>query len=451
VLRIAAGSGSVDEQWENGWLRSHGLDAAHAPTGWSLGSVVPWTLWAGLIANSLGLACVPRLGVIASNMSQPVAVAIGSAAAVAIAAISLGAARLLAPRMVIVGSDGVAIRHAFRRSFVPHADIERVEFVGRAGLRLQIVGGKALRAGWMLGAVRRDALVALIDRWHQRASPLPEQLGTLRRDGRPVSEWIDALGNVFAAASYRSEATTPAHALVAIDNAAAPVELRIGAIVALLKAGLIDTGAAERLRAAAATFASERMVRAIDELATGRIDAATIEAALAEGAPVKSGVRTGQRQLQWKPSPAARRAAAPEGAAVVQTHFDGFMLAIIGWPIVPLAISIINVFTSGDREVWLAIGVPSAIWLPYFFAWLVSRIRSERRFVFYPDRVWLPGFYHRIRGRFIAYPDIAHLAGDSRHLHIVLTTGKTRVYEGNVVNFRELEDTFERFGVTSRR
>jgi len=67
-------------------------------------------------------------------------------------------------------------------------------------------------------------------------------------------------------------------------------------------------------------------------------------------------VHTARRDPQSEPSPAAQRDAAPEGTRVVKTHFNTFMPAIIGLGMIAL-----------------------------FAAWIVSRVRSERRFVFHAE------------------------------------------------------------------
>jgi len=447
-LRIIDAKDGADAQWNNSWLSRYRLDAAHAPIRASLGSPLPWVLWAGGVANLLVFTSLAWVHGMAADMAQPWLVAVPWTVVVAVCAVVV--ARLLAPRLVIVGSDGVAIRHAFRRSFVPHADIEEVEFLGRAALRIRVCGERSVRAGWLLGVARRDALHALLQAWHQRGEAPSPKLEVLRRAGRPVRDWIGALASLSTAVDRRGDAPTPEQLLVAIDNPAAPVELRIGAIVALSKPDKLGPAAIERLHAAAATSASARIAKVLNELATGVIDAQTIEAALREGAAVQSGVHTARRNLQSEPSPAAQRDAAPEGTQVVKTHFDTFMLAIIGLPIAPIAISGFPAVVDGDTGSQLGFAL-SVAWLLYLVAWIVSRARSERRFVFHADRVWLPGFYHRIRGRYLAYQDIAQLGGDSEHFRIMLRNGKTRTYEGNVVDFRELEEMFRRYGVANER
>lgn len=439
----------ADAQWKNAWLRRYQLDAAQAPTRASLGSPIPFILWAGLVASVLVFSSLGSLHRIAHDLAAGGLLAVPWT--ILVAAISVIAARRLAPHRVVVGSDGVTTQRAFGRSFVPHADVEVVEFHGRAGLRIRTCQNRAVRAGWLLGVARRDALHALMEAWHRRGTDLSPRLEALRRNGRAVNEWLDALASVTTAAGYRANAPTPDQLLAAVDNPIAPVELRLGATVALSKAGKLGPPGLERLRAAAATSASPRIAKALEALAAGTIDATTIEAALSEGAAVQSGVHTAQRHLQSQPSPAAQRDAAPEGTKVVKTHMDSFMLAIIGLPIFPILLVGIPAALDGKTDEVIGMVALSVVWLPYFIAWIVSRARSERRFVFHPDRVWLPGFYHRIRGRYVAYQDIAQLGGDSEHFHILMKSGGRRTYDGNVVDFRELEKVFKRFRVKSAR
>lgn len=244
---------------------------------------------------------------------------------------------------LVVGNDGVALRRAGRERFLPLASIAGV-VATEHGLALALAGGERLDLDLLPPALRRPALAEAdpaLDR-DPRADPAPEAarprlLGWLRgrapqplsghlaagrraralhllrerlgiaggagvervarsggstaaalleRRGRALPVWQETLRALVrqAGGGYRVAALSSDQALEVLQDGRAPVEVRIGAAMALSTGD--DRAATRRLRAAIAACASEEVRAALEQAAEGELEEATLaRARLAAGEP----------------------------------------------------------------------------------------------------------------------------------------------------------------------
>ncbi|APR78671.1 Hypothetical protein A7982_04018 [Minicystis rosea] len=177
--------------------------------------------------------------------------------------------RVAGPRL-IVGSDAVARRWAWRTEIVPYRDVAAVSEYqetdasgARArGLRLSLRGGGELR--WPVFVDERrapsgchaSAIVARVAAAHARQrcdeqTAAPPMLHA--QDGRDVRAWITALraAGSGAAADLRTAPPRLDELWRLVEHGAAPVEARAAAAVALQKAG--DPSGARLLSLASTT------------------------------------------------------------------------------------------------------------------------------------------------------------------------------------------------------
>jgi hypothetical protein len=198
---------------------------------------------------------------------------------------------------VVVGRDGVAIRCGREERFLPLRRIAGVR-AREAWTELSLASGGWIemlvappwrartRARGALGGVlaerRRNRLAALV-RWHMERSghgqgSSAEQLG---RQGRPLQAWQAALQALVReeSAGYRGAAVPEERALEVLEDGGAPVELRVGAALAL--SGDREREAARRARRAIEGCASQEVRAALEQAAEGELEEGMLERARA--------------------------------------------------------------------------------------------------------------------------------------------------------------------------
>lgn len=203
-------------------------------------------------------------------------------------------------RHVVIGADGLAIRSGARERFIPCSSIAQVE-PSDMGVRVALWGGEqielAVAPPWerdssapglaaALPARRRARLLALLREAAQRGRPL-QVLGDalLERRGRTAAAWQTEVRRLVSPGTggYRSPSFSAERALGVLASGQAPVELRIGAAMALSPGG--DAHAARRLRVAIKSSASRALQEVLVQAAEGELDDAAVERALALDPP----------------------------------------------------------------------------------------------------------------------------------------------------------------------
>ncbi|WP_156338531.1 hypothetical protein [Chondromyces crocatus] len=190
---------------------------------------------------------------------------------------------------LLVGRDGLAFRRHGRERFIAFARIQRAEPTER-GVRLVLSSGEHVEFDLTPPALRRAAesltsalcarrcahLLHLIEepRALSETSPVADEL--LARRGRPLPDWQAALRGLVTdeGATYRTVTLAPERALQVLEDGRAPLELRIGAAMAL--APTRERNTSRRLRLAIATSASEEVRTALEEAAEGELQEATL-------------------------------------------------------------------------------------------------------------------------------------------------------------------------------
>jgi hypothetical protein len=253
----------------------------------------------------LSMSTTAALGLVIAAVA---AASTGPMAGVAIAllgGVSLGALEVLGGfpclrRHVVIGADGLAIRSGKRERFIPCSSIAQVEPTDM-GVRLALWGGEQIELSvappWRRGdassclaaalaAQRRARLLALLRDAAQRGRPLQVRGDALlERRGRTATAWQTEVRRLVSQGSggYRSASLTAERALGMVANGQAPVELRIGAAMALSPDG--DAQAARRLRVAIKSSASRALQEVLLQAAEGELDEAALERALALDTP----------------------------------------------------------------------------------------------------------------------------------------------------------------------
>ncbi|MFT3775061.1 MAG: hypothetical protein QM820_57670 [Minicystis sp.] len=205
-------------------------------------------------------------------------------------ATSLFFARALAPKRVVVGTDGLLVDRTFGRRFLPLSAIRAVK-ADRQGLFFAITDGKASRE-IAITAAKGDRAAALRERILEamaNAGRAGEEASSalMARSGRSIGAWREALRRLVQSGGYRGETVSIDTLLRLAESAEAPAEQRIGAALAI---GLAEDAAAkQRLRIAVDGIANETMRLAMERAAAGAEDEAAIEEAIA--AEAKAGAR----------------------------------------------------------------------------------------------------------------------------------------------------------------
>jgi hypothetical protein len=190
--------------------------------------------------------------------------------------------RLLTPKRIVVGNDGVLIERSFRKKFIPMTAIRDVT-LGPRGLSL-VLHARGLPGEMVLTSelgVRVQALHQHLVDVHAQAmrTTREETSGLVARGGRSVRDWRDALRRLAqGATSYRGEQVSSEALLVAAASADAPADERVGAAMAIAMGG--DEEAKHLLRIAVEGTANERVRVALERAAAGAEDEAALEEAL---------------------------------------------------------------------------------------------------------------------------------------------------------------------------
>lgn len=202
-----------------------------------------------------------------------------------LAGLGYGLLRSLLRREVVVGTDGVVFRGALRTKRLRFADVAAVKAEPR-GVRLHRRDGSSLLLP-VVGArkarpeeeARRSALLGRIEealRAREVGAVARPGVEELDRRGRSVAAWRGDLRRIAVSdAGYRSAGLTRVDLASVIDDAAAPVERRIAAVLAL-GAGEPEE-ARRRVRIAVDACADEEIKRALEQAAEGEVDEALIE------------------------------------------------------------------------------------------------------------------------------------------------------------------------------
>ena len=180
-----------------------------------------------------------------------------------------------------VGADGITVRRPWKRTFVAARDIESATRAG-AEIILSLRSGRKLR----VKAQNVSTAEAILERVHavlDLATPgrtAAEERGVLARRGRPVAEWLRSVkGLAEKDGGYRSGWLDGRDLVTVVANAKADAEERIAAAIALSHAEPEVRG---RVRIALDACADEPARVAIEKALDGEIEAAEIEATLAE-------------------------------------------------------------------------------------------------------------------------------------------------------------------------
>lgn len=185
---------------------------------------------------------------------------------------------LLGPSEVLAAVDGLRVTSAFRDLFIPYEKIIKV--VARPSSLFVHLRDGEVRVVLAPGA-ERETLEAIAELANQRRgvaakyrSAVPEwQPGTVRR-------WREAIVRRVEGGGYREASLSARELGAALEQPGVSKQVRVAAAIALASTG----GEAERarVRAAAATMADAQTRVALERIAEGEADLASVEAALAE-------------------------------------------------------------------------------------------------------------------------------------------------------------------------
>jgi hypothetical protein len=206
---------------------------------------------------------------------------------------------------LVVGADGLSIRTGAQERFIPFGDIAAMRGTD-LGVALDLRRGEELdltmvppwlrnagRAGARRGSGvrgflsatlaerRRDRLMVLLKRRLDRRPFEPSGgAALLERRGRPLPAWQAASRALIrdACAGYREAALSCERALEVVEDGGSPVELRVGAALALSPDDAGNAG--KRLRVAIDACASRDVRAALEQAAYGELDEPTLKRAL---------------------------------------------------------------------------------------------------------------------------------------------------------------------------
>lgn len=225
----------------------------------------------------------PMLALVAGSMISGVlgvleqyALVLPAASLVTIALLTRWAAE---PRMRI-GVDGIMARGAFGSSFVA---LDAASSVSRRGDAVTVTTQGRTLTGHFVDDSLADAVahrIALVLELRRRAPEDPIGLAKLERHGRTVAEWRTRIADVCAGDVYRATHVTPEDLELVLASAAATVEHRVAAALALRA---IDPERVEEgLRVAALASARPRVRVVLSRLAEDRASDAALEEVLEE-------------------------------------------------------------------------------------------------------------------------------------------------------------------------
>jgi hypothetical protein len=203
--------------------------------------------------------------------------------------------RVLSPRRIVVGTDGLVIQGAFRERYLPYSMVNAVTLndqqllvhLDNDGVLVVPLGNRGVGNYALLERIRE----AMNARCHSAESLARAEL--LDPGGRAPAEWRRAMAELLRPVVGYREAPLGIGDLMAVaEDPGASAGRRLGAALALAGSG--DVAARGRLRVAAEACANERMRIALARAADDELDDMTLERALEEAeAPVARGDRTG--------------------------------------------------------------------------------------------------------------------------------------------------------------
>jgi len=190
--------------------------------------------------------------------------------------------RWMAPKFSI-GIDGVSVKRALRRRFIPHEAIEKIthsfssagaEHMPSIELRLESESVHLPIIGWSDSDVERVMTrFKHVERAKDEAAQRPA--ASFARQGLSIEDWKARLRRMLSAdPSFRGQRVSPDAASTVLSDPTATLEQRVGAALALRE---VDHDAAEEPIRFAAAACAEKPVR-IALLSTLEDDAATKEA-----------------------------------------------------------------------------------------------------------------------------------------------------------------------------
>lgn len=210
----------------------------------------------------------------------------GFAIAVVMALYGLVGLPMLLPQKVAVGEDGLLLRWAGRRRFIPFGALRAVRATP-LGLVLQLGDDRVVEIRLShrseVQTARRAAMLARIEEGmdvHRRLTPAEDE-ALLARGTRPIEAWIrdlTALGTA-GALGYRAIAVPRERLWAVLENPSADPSARQGAAIALRER--LDEAERERLATIAEKSASPRLRVALDAVST-MLDAPRLRVALEE-------------------------------------------------------------------------------------------------------------------------------------------------------------------------
>lgn len=180
---------------------------------------------------------------------------------------------MVLPQKVAIGEDGVLLRWAGRRRFVPFGML-RAARATPLGLELELIDDRSIeiRLGHRpdVDASRREAMLERIEEGmalHRALAPADDE-ALLARGERPLDQWIQEMRLLGAgdAFGYRTSAIPRERLWAVLENPSADPSARQGAALALRER--LDDEERDRLGAVAQKVASPRLRVAIDAVST---------------------------------------------------------------------------------------------------------------------------------------------------------------------------------------
>jgi hypothetical protein len=284
VLVVQVESAAVGERL----LRATGVAAAERVLRFplaSLASQVPGgTLLGGALVVAFGSAFAIALAAVVRTIRDPDYPLLGTFIQVTLLAILSVAVFVvtsaLRRREAVVGTDGIAYKRTLRTGFIPYGALASV-LLDKRGVRLVRKDGRRMllrTRGWALGPPAEAQGRVLVERIRAammstgtRTKPLAQAaLDRLDRNGRSREAWREDLGRLLSnEGDYRRTRISPEALGAVIEDAAAPVERRVAAAVAL--AACEGEEARRRVRIAVRACADEDLQAALEAAAEGEI------------------------------------------------------------------------------------------------------------------------------------------------------------------------------------
>lgn len=175
---------------------------------------------------------------------------------------------------VTVGVDGMCVQQ-MRSRFFPWSDVARVEVTGDA-CEAVLASGDRVWLGHADGAYRpgADALTARITEACAASVTDEAPWPATTRGARPVGEWRQAMAALLGGAGYRNDAVGVDDLVGAMRAGLATGDQRVGAALALVANN--RERHATRVRIAAQALADEPVREAMEKIAAGEVDDATL-------------------------------------------------------------------------------------------------------------------------------------------------------------------------------